>query len=504
MKENNPLQYMPYMEEQFYAATRIRLEGLVRCTAWIKHGSYYHSVVAQRGQLDRCTHLAGIELPRGPQMMPSESCLVSQRKPDTPATSSSAPATEASAPQGATADVPAPMETGGAGDGHSWAERTKDKDDFKRCRPVKRPQSQSRRCENRSTYPFPLQDEEGRCTSTQEIYRHSGQQPLAHHNVATMGITYLHLEVLPQDAWSLGNQVLCMIVKYHLVGYAKDSSSLSPVLPEAATELLPPLDKYAGGVGFRGTRDVRVVDRAKTLRIATWLHHLDMAAAEKDQITSQTLEAAQQKKGPLVDLLLAPMMGNLTFAEVVGRVLDENQCYEESSLADLQGYCTRIRGELDDLIKTCQAESDASTRRRLKREIDLRRKDIESLKVAISHHQSNLGQGKSGDAAPDDDDLSDHGAGKAAEPEMAIAPETGDTPSVSAPEQSSNPSPAKSQSHAMEVDDEQGDPPPASPVSPADDDLLTSGSVANTKGDLANLTVSSPKNPDGGGPDAST
>ena len=122
IKENDPLQYMPYMEEQFYAATGIRLEGLVGCTVWIKCSSYYHSVVAQRGQLNKCPHLAGIEPPRGPQMMPSESCLVSQRKPDTPAASSGAPATEASVPQGATTDVPAPMETGRAGDGHSWAE----------------------------------------------------------------------------------------------------------------------------------------------------------------------------------------------------------------------------------------------------------------------------------------------------------------------------------------------------------------------------------------------
>ena len=86
---------------------------------------------------------------------------------------------------------------------------------------------------------------------------------------------------------------------------------------------------------------------------------------------------------------------------------------------------------------------------------------------------------------------------------MAIAPETGNTPSVSAPEQSSNPPPAKSQSHAVEVDDEQGNPPPASPVSPADDDLLTSRCAADIEGDLANLTVLSPKNPDGGGLDAS-
>ena len=110
------------------------------------------------------------------------------------------------------------------------------------------------------------------------------------------------------------------------------------------TELLPPLDKYTGVVGFRGMRDVRVMDRAKTLRITTWLHCLDMVAAEKDQIASQTLEAAHHKKDPLVNLLLAPMMGNLTFAEVVGWVLDENRCHEESSLANLQGHCTQIQG----------------------------------------------------------------------------------------------------------------------------------------------------------------
>ena len=87
---------------------------------------------------------------------------------------------------------------------------------------------------------------------------------------------------------------------------------------------------------------------------------------------------------------------------------------------------------------------------------------------------------------------------------MAIASETGDTPSVSAPEQSSDSPPAKSQSHAMEVDNEQGDPPPANPVSPVDDNLLTGRGAADIEGDLANLTVLSPKNPDGGGPDAST
>ena len=105
--------------------------------------------------------------------------------------------------------------------------------------------------------------------------------------------------------------------------------------------------------------------------------------------------------------------------------------------------------------------------------------------------------------ATHDDDSSDHGAGEAVESEMAIAQETDNTPSVSAPEQGPDPPPAKSQSHAMEVDDEHGDPPPASPVSLVDNDLLTDGGAVDIEGDLANLTVSS-KNPDDSGLDTST
>ena len=149
-------------------------------------------------------------------------------------------------------------------------------------------------------------------------------------------------------------------------------------------------------------------------------------------------------------------------------------------------------------------ESDASAQKRLKREIDLRRKDIENLKVAISHHQSNLGWDQSGDMATHDDDSSDHGAGEAVESDMAIAQETNNTPSVSALEQGPDPPPAESQSHAMEVNNKHGDPTPASPISPADDDLLTGSCAVDIEGDLANLTVSSPKNPDGSGLDAST
>ena len=87
IKENHPLQYMRYMEKHFPATTGIKLKGLSDFMGWIKCGSYYHAVVARKGQLHKCPHLAGVELSRWPQVTPSESCQVSQRREETPTTS---------------------------------------------------------------------------------------------------------------------------------------------------------------------------------------------------------------------------------------------------------------------------------------------------------------------------------------------------------------------------------------------------------------------------------
>ena len=60
IKEEKPLQYMPYMESCFQALTSIRLKGLSQFTGWIKPGSYYHAVVARQGQIwQELRHLRG-------------------------------------------------------------------------------------------------------------------------------------------------------------------------------------------------------------------------------------------------------------------------------------------------------------------------------------------------------------------------------------------------------------------------------------------------------------
>ena len=208
--------------------------------------------------------------------------------------------------------------------------------------------------------PFPLQDSEERLTSISQLYKHAGEQPATHHNVAARGIMHLHLEMLPRKATRLGNQVVCMIAEYHLTSSARGPLSLSQVLPEVATTLLPPIKDYVPGVAFEGTRDVRVLNHARTLRVAAWLHQLDMSAGG-DGMASETLEALWHSQGPLLDLFLTPMTSNLTFPEVVNRVLCENRCRAQRSLDDLREHHAHIHEELDDLTKAHREESDKSS-----------------------------------------------------------------------------------------------------------------------------------------------
>ena len=69
-------------------------------------------------------------------------------------------------------------------------------------------------------------------------------------------------------------------------------------------------------------------------------------------MASETLEASRHRQDPLLDLFLTPMMSNLTFKEVVDRVLYENWRDAQSSLDNLRARCARIHEELDDLMRS--------------------------------------------------------------------------------------------------------------------------------------------------------
>ena len=404
--------------------------------------------------------------------------------------------------------TPAPMETGRAGDGQSWAEQMEAGEDeaFQRSRPTKCAQSQSRRRKPKPPLPFPLRDSEGRLTSVSQLYAHVAEQPITHHNMAGNAIMHLHLEVLPQNARRLGNQVACMIAEYHLTASAQGPSSLSPIIPQEAAALLPALKNYVPGVAFEGTRDVRVVDRAKTLRVAVWLHRLDMAVGG-EALASETLEASGHSLGPLLESFLTPRTSNLTFQGVVDCVLKENHGASQQSLHHLRECHVHNCEVLDRLIKAHREldKMDKATQKSLKKEIDQRCKSLEALKERISYYETQLGQEPSEGNTPDDDGQ----VGNGAQAEMAPIPGADDAPSESTmtpATPASDPPPAEDQTQDMEVDNYGTRPHLPSPVSRANDDLLMGlpqSEATEVELGLAHLTVSSPRGPNGEGEEAS-
>ena len=267
IKEEKPLQYMPYMEPQFKTLTGIKLKGLSQFAGWIKPGSYYHGVVARKGQLHLCLHLAGTVPPRGPQIHPSQTHTVMQKREETPTTSPHITGKEVAQPKGHALMLPLPwrqMEWGMAGPG------------WNRPRPVPRKnggeidlQSITSHClgDGKLGLPIPshsrIAREGTRQYSSSTGMQVSTPQPVMMWLSKDWPATTPDLE--SGMAKSLNNQVLCMILEYHLTCLSQGPSYISLVLLEAAKNLLPSMEEYMAGGDFQGTWDLRVLERAKTL-----------------------------------------------------------------------------------------------------------------------------------------------------------------------------------------------------------------------------------------------
>ena len=494
LKEEEPLQYMPHMECQFQTRTGVRLKGLSKFTGWIKPGSYYHGVVARKGQLHLCLHLAGTVLPREPQICPSQTQALTQKKEETPITSPHMPGEEGGMTQGACSDPPIPMETGGAGDGQSWAEQAEagTEEEWRRDRPAKHHRSSPRRWEAHSTNPFPLQDSEGRQEAVQQLYWHAGEHVLAHHDVAAQGMASHYPDMESGAAKSLNNQVLC-ILEYHLTCLSQGPSYVSLVLPEAAKNLLPSMEEYLAGSDFQGTQDLRVLERAKTLRVAVWLHRLDMATTGNGE-AYYSLEVTRHNRGPLVEFLLALQESSLKFEEVINRVLAENQYKIESSLDHIRELWAQLRRELDDLSQAHEDELEKSAQKKMKKDMEQRQRDLKGLEATISQYESSLEGTPSHEDNPSDSE---------AEGTMATTLVANDAPAVSTKPESLTSPPGEEQTCSMEVDDGDISQPRASPISHREDELLTGGDAVGVEGEMAHVMVSSPRGGDDGDEGAS-
>ena len=174
----------------------------------------------------------------------------------------------------------------------------------------------------RPMVPFPLQDHEGRLQALRTLYEEAGEHKLASEMTALRGLQVSHPEMGAEELQCLNNQVLLMIAEYHLTSASQGTHSILPVLPEGAARLMPPVDEYLPG-SFEGCRDVRVTDRAQILRIATWLHRLDLTATYGVEIATSP-QVEDYDFGPLLEYFLMPKLTTVTLQEVAARVAQEN------------------------------------------------------------------------------------------------------------------------------------------------------------------------------------
>ena len=131
-----------------------------------------------------------------------------------------------------------------------------------------------------------------------------------------------------------------MIAEYHLTSSTRISSTLCPVLLEAAQTFAVCLKDLSAGCLIQGYLGLRVLDHAKALRVAVWLHWLHVCGG--DQLASETLEALRHSLGCLLESFLVPTTNDLIFLKVIEWVLYENRCDTQHHLSDLVMCRTRI------------------------------------------------------------------------------------------------------------------------------------------------------------------
>ena len=311
---------------------------------------------------------------------------------------------------------------------------------------------------------------------------------------ALCGLREGHLELGAEDLQRLNNQVLLMIVEYHLTSASQGSHHVLPVLPEAAARLMPPLDDYLPG-SFDGCRDVRVTDRAQILRVAIWLHRLNLRATYGAEVAASP-QVEEYDTGPLLEYFLMPKLSDITPREVTSRVAQENCRDMEISLRELGKERDSLENEIGLWAHACDNEQRKEAKKTLKKWLDTSRRKLRSTKESISRLEELLGLQPSQEPPTGQGHL-DVIVEETTEMTVVMADETesGATP-LGGPTVDAN-VPERETEQDMETEG------PGSPVTPNEDDLLTGAGTADVEMGMASLHVDSPDRPGGDG-DAAT
>ena len=215
-------------------------------------------------------------------------------------------------------------------------------------------------------------------------------------NIASEALQAYYSGVDPQTLKMWACQILCMISEYHMACMTRGSPVTSPILPGVIEDRLPPLTDYASPEDRSGMADVRVRDhQARTLRVAMWLHRLDMALSE-EPATSGSLVRTRHGLGHLLAYFLGPGTAwSLQFEDVIDQVLRENQRHNEKKCTDatssLQKCCnrqTKLRTEFDAMSQAMEVITDAPSSREMEHRLNTLQTSLSMVERSITKFEN--------------------------------------------------------------------------------------------------------------------
>ena len=189
-----------------------------------------------------------------------------------------------------------------------------------------------------------------------------------------------------------------MIAEYHMACVTRGPLVTSPIVPRGLEECLLPLADYALPEDRSGTTDVRVRDhQARTLWVAVWCHHLDMALSE-EPASSGSLVRSRHRLGDLLAYFLSPRTAwELRFEDIITQVLRENQRHVKkrcTKAATSLGKCNKrqfdLRVEFDTTSEAMQVVNNAASGRELEHRLNSLQTSLTMIEWAIMRYKDIL------------------------------------------------------------------------------------------------------------------
>ena len=342
LREERPLELMPYLADVFERATALSLPTLQAFVKWIKVGSFYHAVIVQREQLNHVPHLRNVERPAMNQRSPNEDTLISHRQDYQGALSlTTTPlATLVKAQANLIVSLwicrrsqkeikplvlPPPNQAWlpqqAAGDASTSATQA--------AAQVSPPKGHKRQATGepehlgRPTKPFPLRLDNERRAAVKVLLDKAASLNHATSAEVVCCFKNKYPRLSPAEARWAANQLLVSLHEYHLMCVLYDPATVSPVLPKDLEDELRPVEEYYEEPPPGSLIDFHTVEAGYTLRYGSLIHRIDQSST-RGPGASQSVHHDDHEVGPLLKMLLVPGTCPLTAEAVISRVIAEN------------------------------------------------------------------------------------------------------------------------------------------------------------------------------------